>query len=553
MCRKRHINLAQSALFHAATVMIIAAMIVFAAAGSVGAAPAIRVLVIPFTVNAGQDLAFLQHGITQMLVTRLGQADKVNVVAAARPEDDIAALVKKHRADYVVVGSITVLGDSVSTDSRVIKAAQVDSPVLSFGRTGRHQANVIDHIDELAGQINTQILGRKKIESSKTVAVLPVVPPPATDRAMDKPAIQSTPSASGARRPLFSDQDAKPLVPMPLQGIGAFNEQLNGLAAGDLDGDGAVELVTIGDSRLYAHRLKQGRWIKMAEYDGIGKFIGVDMADVNGNGRKEIFVTNFDNTEGRVISFVMEWNGKSLQRIAGQLPWYFRAVDLAGRGKVLVGQKQNLGNRFTPGIYEMTYQAGKYGPGDRLPLPRKLNVFGFAYGAVRSPDKSEAITYNPGGYIALLDRRGGEALVSTETYGGGSNTIVFNDEDQYDVQDYIYLSPRIHLHDLDGDGIQEMLVINNENSVPGGGTLVRRRYYKKGRIEWLGWHGGGIRSTMQSLDVARFIADCALVDIDGNGDLEIVAAVVKTTRSVTTKGSSYLTVFKNEPGTTVSK
>jgi hypothetical protein len=100
---------------------------------------------------------------------------------------------------------------------------------------------------------------------------------------------------------------------------------------------------------------------------------------------------------------------------------------------------------------------------------------------------------------------------------------------------------------LDGDGIQEILVVKNESSVPGGGVLVRHRYYKKGRMEWLSWHDRGIRPAMQSLDMARFIADSALEDIDGDGDLEILAAVVKKTATPIKAGSSYLAVFDMNP------
>ncbi len=524
--------------------MIMAAMIITAAAGTSMAAESIRVLLVPFSINASQDLAFLQRGISDMLTSRLEQPDKVDVVTAGRPGDDIEELAAKHRADYVVFGSVTVLDGRVSTDCRVVKGTQVENPVLSFGRTGRRQADAIDHIDELAGQINAQLLGRTNSDPGRAVTAAPVAPPAATGGpTIEIPVAHSTQSASGFGRGKLSNRDADALVPLRLRGMGDFNERLNGLAVGDVDGDGVVEIVTIGNSRLYVHRVKQDRWVRMARYDGRGKYVGVDMADLNGNGRDEIFVTNFDDTESRVISFVMEWDGKSLQRIAGRLPWYFRVVDAAAGGKMLVGQKQSTGDRFTPGIYRMKWQDGAYRPGDRLPVPRRLNVFGFAYGAVRSTDALEAVAYNSDGYLEILDRKDGQSAVSTETYGGGPNAIVFTDKDQYDVRDNIYLAPRIHLQDLDGDGIQEMLVVNNETTQLGGGILDRHRSFKKGRIEWLRWHAQGIRTVVQSLDVARFIADSALADLDGDGTPEIVAVVVKSTGGVIAKGSSYVTMF----------
>ena len=67
-------------------------------AGGTGAADtATRILVMPFTLNAGQDLAFLQRGISDMLVSRLELASKVIVIAAGQPGDDIVALAQQNR------------------------------------------------------------------------------------------------------------------------------------------------------------------------------------------------------------------------------------------------------------------------------------------------------------------------------------------------------------------------------------------------------------------------------------------------------------------------
>lgn len=541
----RYVNL-RSSVFIKAAVMFMAAGILFTTAHNAGAAGKTRIVVVPFTVNAVDNLDFLQRGISEMLVSRLGWEDKVVAISAGKPGDAIGPLAKQNRADYVVTGSLTVLGTRVSTDSRVFKGTDVTTPVLSYGRTGGQQSDIIDHIDGLAGEINGRLLGRGKPLEKKTETTVPVVPVPAPAVGLerDTPSVQPPRTDSGIGHPMATATTVRELVPLRLTGMGEFNVQLTGLAAGDVDGDGAADIVAISSSRLYVYGLNQGRWVKTTEFKGVGDFIGVDTADLNGNGRQEIFVTSFDNAVGQVNSFVMEWDGGSLKRIAGNLSIYFRAVDIAERGKVLVGQRQGLGVRFGPTIHEMVWQAGSYEFGERIPVPRKLNIFGFAYGAVRSTDNREAVAYDSSGYVKILKRSGSEALVTTDQYGGGSNFVVFTDEDQYDVQDYIFLSPRIHLHDLDSDGVQEMLVIHNEYKYGTGGALERHRIYSKGSLVWLGWYGEGIRPIMRTLDVPRFISDSALVDLDGDGSLEIVAAVVRKTASALSKGSSVLTVYK---------
>ena len=189
----RYVNL-RSSVFIKAAVMFMAAGILFTTAHNAGAAGKTRIVVVPFTVNAVDNLDFLKRGISEMLVSRLGWEDKVVAISAGKPGDAIGPLAKQNRADYVVTGSLTVLGTRVSTDSRVFKGTDVTTPVLSYGRTGGQQSDIIDHIDGLAGEINGRLLGRGKPLEKKTETTAPVVPvpvPPCLCGSCDPPVGQS--------------------------------------------------------------------------------------------------------------------------------------------------------------------------------------------------------------------------------------------------------------------------------------------------------------------------------------------------------------------------
>ena len=86
--------------------------------------------------------------------------------------------------------------------------------------------------------------------------------------------------------------------------------QIQAVAIGDVDGDDLPETVIAGLSRLWIYKFIKDRFVEMAALKGFGNYIGVDTSDVNGNGRDEIFVTNFDNGNGRVGSFVLEYDGR---------------------------------------------------------------------------------------------------------------------------------------------------------------------------------------------------------------------------------------------------
>ncbi|WP_213184251.1 FG-GAP-like repeat-containing protein [Desulfosarcina cetonica] len=515
------------------------------------AATPTRILVMPFTINAADKLDYLQRGITDMLTSRLERKGKIVVVTAEGKKENISSLARKTKADYVVSGSVTMLGSGVSTDARVFSADALDDPVISFGRTGHQAAEVIAHVNELATQINTQLFSPAATGSAQPGVVAPVpVAPPAPSATAPGPVrsegLAAAPVTPEKPFPMKARKDEAAKDPVRLPGIGMIKDQLKGLTAGDVDGDGIADITCITANHLFVYHFIQGRWVKLAEYDGIRDFIGVDAADLNHNGREEIFVTRFSRTDGKVLSFVLEWDGKALQPVASGLPWFFRNVDISQRRRILLGQRQQRmepGNLFSPGIYEIKWTGSEYTTGERLTLPRNLNIFGIADGAVREPGKPEVVAYNSDGYVQILNASGEEAWVSDDRYGGASTFIVLRDESQADVEDYIYFSPRIHLHDIDGDGVQEMLVVNNQASFPGSGVLERHRFYAKGRLEWLKWRNDGIRPVMESLNVVRFIADSALIDIDGDGDLDVVAAVVKDKQGLLAEGTSYLACF----------
>lgn len=503
-----------------------------------------RIVMVPFAVNAPEELSYIKRGIGDMLTSRLEKDRKVIVITAGEDENDLKVLSKKKNADYLVTGSVTIMGDSVSTDAQVVKGSVFDTPVLSFSRTGIQQSDLIGHIDELAEVINIQVLGHRPKMARQTAVTAPVteMPPPVVGSAPVIPspstasphAISTDKSNTTAHRPGYTSN----LTRIP--GIGTIEGQVSGIAAGDVNGDGIADMVTITTDRLFVHRFTRGRWVKFAEHNSLGDFIGVDASDINRNGKQEIFVTRFSQVENKVYSFVLEWDGNTLQRIASQLPWYFRNVDIQKQGPVLVGQRQTHTKRFSSGINKIQWTGDEYTMAESLPLPANLNVFGFTQGAVRTPEKAEVVRYNSDGYIEILNAAGEERWVSTEHYGGGTNSIVFIDQTQWDTQDFVYLAPRILLHDIDNDGIQELLVVNNRKSFTGSSVLERHRFYSKGRLEWLKWQDEGIRSIGQTLDMARFIADFALLDVDGDQKLDVVAAIVQKTNGMASKGSSLL-------------
>jgi TolB-like protein len=503
-----------------------------------------KILLMPFALYAGDDLAYLQKGISQMLISRLTQPDKVEVIQAdpAWAEDpDPTEKARAAGADYMLTGSITLLGGSVSTDAQVTDLHQ-HKQVVAFNRTGKDQAVIIDHVDQLAARINADLFATRG--GSQAAAVTP--PPPGGTP--PEPSIYQHPEKLYTQ----SMDENNPVGPKPGQMADAalmfrgrrVDFRMQGVTTGDVDGDGQNDIVCIGPDKVVVYRENQQQLAKLTETKARGAhYVGVDAADLNGNGRAEIFVTNFYAVDSLVTSLVLEWDGRKLVTLAKNLNWYFRALDVPHRGRILAAQRQGVDKPFGSTIHEVGLQGDQYTLMDRLPLPRGLNIYGVAYGDIRSTHDTEVTAYTDGGFVRILNPGGKEEWVTSERYGGSHLFIEFPDPGDVSDRQYIFLSPRIHLWDLDADGRQEIMVIRNETT---SGAFKRVRIFKNGRLEALKWDELGLTSQWRTRNLAKYISDFALGDMDGDGKPEVVAAVVQKSGSLLSDARSYLAVFKLE-------
>lgn len=525
--------------------------------------PERKVLLLSPDLNAGQDLNYLRKGVLDMLSVRLTSAGKTIVLtldssAASTPRNNAEALRQgqKMGVDFIVLQSLTILGNSVSTDARVLATASGQT-VLTFSRTGKEQDDIISHIDELANQINVRLLGRSATTANQKTVTVPGPSVPAVPLSEPQPDIHQHPEKllKGLGASQTEKMPQKTQKGAPLKNLGAatrpegslllrskgMDRQITGVTAGDVNGDGVPEVICIDSMTVMVFQLVQGQLRKFTEINAGNGNVGVDTADLNKNGFEEIFVTHFDDMDGRVYSYVLEWDGQALKRVAEGLRWYFRSVDLSDRGRVLVGQRQGFDALFSAGVYEMAYQAGTYEGVGKLNLPRKQNLFGFAQGAVTAAGESNLVGFSTDGYLRVSSTQGREEWSSVASFGSTANALISKSKEDPNEKDFFYLPSRIHLVDLDGDGQQEIVTARNEDAA---GAFKRMRLFKNGRLEVLKWDQLGLKPAWQSDVLSKFIGDFTLVDLDGDHQPELVAAIVQKGKNMLNRGSSYLAVFK---------
>ncbi len=545
--------------------MLLLSSTVIAAGGGM-ADEASRIVIVPFKINADRDLSFLKEGTVDMVTSRLSWGDTVVVARADtdRALEDLSvpvneeiarAIGAKLQADYVLFGSLTIFGNSISLDAKVVDVNQ-KRPTFTFFRQSQAIDEVIPQIDLLATQVNETVLGRpvssqqppgqeeeREAAYAHPESLLAEEPSDQANLLSKKPAPAAAPSLeeSGVMAP---DDTTSPGF-WKSQNFKTF---IKGIALGDVDGDSKAEVVFMSDRHIYVYRFENKRFLKIKEIGGKRheRFTGVDVADINGNGIAEVFVTTLKGTGLRLDSFVLEWNGDDFRRVSEHGYWYYRVINVPGRGDVLLGQKRKMDDLFVPGVYQLAWRNGEYGPEERLTLPKGTNIFGFALGDVMNNGQQMIVAFDEGGHIHLFTRSGEEQWKSDEPYGGSMNYLEFSIEVGGKDIERFYLPQRIFIRDLDGDGKHEVIMASNHGSL--GRLFASFRRFTSGQMVCLSWKDLGLTPSWQTPKISGHISDYAIGDFDNDGKEEVIVAQVgKKGTAITSARSSIIGYELTQP------
>ena len=507
----------------------------------------LQVAIVPFKVNAEKDLSFLKDGIVDMLSSRLFWEDKVSIINRQATEKASAAVggplneTKARKlgtslgADYVLFGSLTVFGNSVSIDAKMVDISG-KKQTLTFFNQSQGMDQVIPGINLFASDINEKEFGRVM----ETRQAAPAAGPssirtgqPQTDvRAHPEKLLSGgyTGSESSVQKntlnPSFVITSSLPKGKQVFWKSHNFKFLINGIAIGDVDGDGKIETVIARPQSVNIYRMENNRFYKVVELPEKSNrsIIGVDVADINGNGTPEIFVTSLNALKNGVSSFVLEYNGQNYKEIVRN-SYYYRVVDHPERGSILFGQRQLSGSDpFSSAIFEMIWEGSDYQPDNQILPSGRANLMGFAYGNVLNDGQNLAVAYNSSDRIQIFNASGKEEWKSEQPYGGSMLHLVMPLSSPGDPGDLFYLPMRIYVMDIDANGKNEVIVANHSETA--GRHLDRFRHFSGFQFEALSWNGLGLVTAWKTQKSSGSIRDFAVGDFDNDGRDELVAAVI---------------------------
>jgi TolB-like protein len=540
-----------------------------------------RLALLPFKVNAQKDLSFLRDGIYDMLATRLAEEGQVQVIErqvvaaaldSAAPSGAVTeALARKIgselKADFVLFGSLTVLGENVSIDAKTVDVSGT-RPTMTFFDQSPTLGGIIAKIDTIAADINRKLFGRTVAQKQPPPA--PAAPPAATPQTSAGPPVADQSAAKSDMRAhpekllkqegFISEgqgQSADSLLVGSSREVRQFRQKfwksanfkhlINGLCLADVDGDGRIETVTVTPDAVIIYRAAQGRFQRVKEIavKGSRKPIGVDAADINGNGKAEIFVTAQNAKKNVVTSFVLEFNGDNFVNITADSPWIYRVVPTPARGNILLGQRPRVNRPYSGKVYEMQWQNNEYIPGDIIKTPRETSLLGLTIGDIRNDGRETVVAYKKDDRPRIIGASGKVAWDGSDRYGGSMLHFDGPMREAGDQENRIYLPLRLIVWKPDRD--QDSVVIAAKNFDLSGRKLEFRKFTKSEFVA-LTWDGIGLVPSWKTRQISGYIQDFAVGDFDNDGRPELVAAVVLKEGRAILSGDPKSTIIAYELG-----
>jgi hypothetical protein len=319
-----------------------------------------------------------------------------------------------------------------------------------------------------------------------------------------------------------------------------IDAQFIGMDIGDVNNDGKNEIVIIDMSNIMIYR-KEGNSLKLLQKipgESHDQYLSVDVADINGDGTKQIIVTSlFRNFPD---SFILEYKDGKYVKIALDLRWFLRVIEIDGK-PVLLGQEMGINNPFDSSIYEIVWKNGKYQQGRQMKIPQGLSVYGLAIAPLEKNGPSRIIALDSYDYLRVyeqtdksidrIDALGGSraAIWKSSDVFGGSNDYFDRTMSQLspanpeDKDKMPYVNLRIINRGVGKEGRAELIIARNF-------SLERRwfenlRIFTSSEVYEMEWDGLGFAEKWRTKKIHGYVADYQFKDIDNDGKPEVVMAL----------------------------
>jgi hypothetical protein len=499
----------------------------FSSGSAVSAIEGGEVIFYPTDVSQAGEMAYLRDSVRMMLAGRLSS------VAGIQPrfeEVDGRKVVKEYRVQSRVVSD----GEKVVVSVSVLEPSS-DSP-LSFQVIADDSDQLMVALDKLVAELGEVLFGVKsrspQVSEENKTAVIADFHTPHPDRQLKE--------NSGYGMDVYQEGNEGNVHATGLHKSAILSGTVKAMTAGDLDGDGVVEILLASDDTLNIFQLRNGL-IQHRETISLPSFLkvhGLNVADLTGNGIMEVYVSA--TRQERVGSCVLEWDPQhGVSWLYKDVPRYLRPLNLPGEGWKLLGQQAGVDALVAAGIFRLDFgKDGKLVDGAPLLLPDHVNLFEFVFADTNGNGSNEIVTINEKWQLQIYSS-GLDLLLTTDSGYGGRDLILGRTKAELESQkefesagrDYIYMPIRLVVADVNGDGREEIIFAENERYSPG--LLSNSVLFRNGVVKMLTWDGLGLVELFHTNTILNAVTDFQFLIEDsgkqGHSTAQLFVVEPKTT------------------------
>jgi hypothetical protein len=292
------------------------------------------------------------------------------------------------------------------------------------------------------------------------------------------------------------------------------------LSVGDTDRDGKPEIAAGQSDSVVIYQMAGKDLVEKARIPEARQgLLHIDVADVNRNGIAEIVSVHY--LSGRAISDVWEFDGKEYRRIAKDIPYFLRTVDLGPEGIVLVGQKSDPVTIYTGPVFRIVLD--RYGLGElseqAAPTPLPPGTWIYSFVPVSIQGELRYVSLGEKDRLLLLDGKGGKIWESIDVVSRTEMVLeaavagLPGSQGETNAR-RLSLPGRLFAADLDGDKTDEIVLVNN--IVSAGGFFENLRIFTNAEVLCFGQYGDRLELAWRTPQIESPARD-AFLDVTPGG------------------------------------
>jgi len=263
---------------------------------------------------------------------------------------------------------------------------------------------------------------------------------------------------------------------------------VKGMDVGDLENDGIPEIVFTDGEKIYVYQVTD-KGLKCRyryHFERFGEIINIQVGDITGDRRDEILVNTFKETEDGFSSFVISKREGKYRIIADHIPFVMGLLgghSVAEKGVYFVGQGFAEEDLFSGKVAQLHFAGGKVSSSGKFTVPLGFTLPGAVYADINNDRIKELCFINKNNFLEVY--QGDKRLwVSDERMAGSLQDVQYEvGTEKVSYTEKRQISSPLRVHDVDGDGIPELLLNDNESDM--STSLGEYGFLSKGQVKML--------------------------------------------------------------------